>query len=179
MGYFTRREPQDTRSAGTELRTKSQRRLTRTRLLLYRAGVPVATFIARTVAATYRIVAVVNEECFDPLLRQGAVIPCYWHQHLLVCVRFLLAKMHSGGPFKLGFSYLNNHEGLGDTALVNNGTLDTNRYAGGVVYTYGPGMTFRGSVGWVRSTLPGVQLGVNDPTHVHATDLLFGTQINF
>ena len=42
------------------------------------------------------------------------------------------------GPFKLGFSYLNNHEGLGDVTLaggVSNGSLDTTRWAPGVIYT--------------------------------------------
>jgi lysophospholipid acyltransferase (LPLAT)-like uncharacterized protein len=83
-------------------RTKSRRNLTRTRMLLYRAGVPVATFIARAVVGTYRIVAVSGDQSFEALGRQGPVIPCYWHQHLLVCVRYLLGKMHGGG-LKLGF----------------------------------------------------------------------------
>jgi predicted porin len=87
------------------------------------------------------------------------------------------------GPFKLGASYLNNHEGLGQEVVAgvlrDDGHLNTTRWAGGVVYTYGPGMTFRGSVGWVRSTFPQEQLGATDPTHAHATDVLLGTQINF
>jgi outer membrane protein OmpU len=58
---------------------------------------------------------------------------------------------------------------------VSNGDLDTNRYAGGVVYTYGPVMTFRGSVGYVHTTIPDEQGG----GHVNATDVLLGTQINF
>ena len=92
-------EPQNTLYSQ---RTKSQRSLTRTRLFLYRLGVPVATFIARAVVGTYRIVAVSGDQNFDALCRQGAVIPCYWHQHLLVCVRYLLGKMPAGG-LKLGF----------------------------------------------------------------------------
>ena len=84
------------------------------------------------------------------------------------------------GPFKLGASYLNNHEGLGQNgALVDQGTLDTSRWAGGVVYTYGPGMTFRGSVGWVRTDFPSEQLDAGDTSKSHATDVLLGTQINF
>ena len=87
---------------------------------------------------------------------------------------------YTTGPFKLGASYLNNHEGMGQTAgLVDQGSLDTTRWAGGVVYTYGPGMTFRGSVGWVRTTLPAIQLDALDTNHSHATDVLLGTQINF
>lgn len=92
---------------------------------------------------------------------------------------------YTTGPFKLGASYLNNHEDLGQqnavgTTVIDNGTLDTTRWAAGVVYTYGPGMTFRGSVGWVRSDLPDEQ-GPFDPNgdHFDATDVLLGTQINF
>jgi hypothetical protein len=89
---------------------------------------------------------------------------------------------YTTGPFKIGGSYLNNHEDLGEVALGagNNvstdiGTLDTTRWAGGVVYTYGPGMTFRGSVGFVRSNNPDNLGGGNED----ATDVLLGTQINF
>jgi hypothetical protein len=90
---------------------------------------------------------------------------------------------YTTGPFKLGASYLNNHEGLGDVSLaggVSNGSLDTTRWAGGVVYTYGPGMTFRGSVGWVRTSIPtdGGNAGSGGGDE-KATDVLLGTQINF
>jgi hypothetical protein len=89
------------------------------------------------------------------------------------------------GPFKLGASYLNNHEGMGQDTLagatsVKNGSLDTTRWAPGVVYTYGPGMTFRGSVGWVRTDIP--TDGGNAASgggHLNSTDVLLGTQINF
>jgi|SRR5579864_158380 len=90
---------------------------------------------------------------------------------------------YTTGPFKIGGSYLNNHEGLGDTAAgsgIKNGSLDTQRWAPGVIYTYGPGMTFRGSVGWVRTTIP--TDGANAASgggHVTSTDVLLGTQINF
>jgi outer membrane protein OmpU len=90
---------------------------------------------------------------------------------------------YTTGPFKIGASYLNNHEGLGDVSLaggVSNGSLDTTRWAPGVVYTYGPGMTFRGSVGWVRTDIPtdGDNAG-SGGGHVDSTDVLLGTQINF
>ena len=90
---------------------------------------------------------------------------------------------YTTGPFKIGGSYLNNHEGLGDeTAIdgISNGSLDTQRWAPGVIYTYGPGMTFRGSVGWVRTNIPtdGGNAG-SGGGHVNSTDVLLGTQINF
>jgi predicted porin len=72
---------------------------------------------------------------------------------------------YTTGPFKLGVSYLNkdNTFGVDD--------LDTDRYSGGVVYTYGPGMTFRGSVGYVEHD--------NDADDADATYVAVGTQINF
>ena len=90
---------------------------------------------------------------------------------------------YTTGPFKIGASYLNNHEGLGDeTAIdgISNGSLDTQRWAPGVIYTYGPGMTFRGSAGWVRTNIPtdGGNAG-SGGGHVNSTDVLLGTQINF
>ena len=75
---------------------------------------------------------------------------------------------YTTGPYKLGFSYLNNKLAL-DSAT---NKANTDRYTGGMVYTYGPGMTFRGSVSYVKTALPTV-------SDVTATDVLVGTQINF
>ena len=74
------------------------------------------------------------------------------------------------GPVKFGGSWLNNHQEEGPGV----GSLRTNRYTGGAVYTYGPGMTFRGSVSYLntRSSTPG-SVGVDGATG------LLGTQINF
>lgn len=76
---------------------------------------------------------------------------------------------YTTGNFKLGASYLSadNTFGVED--------LDTNRYTGGVVYTYGPGMTFRGSVQYVEHEADGTAL----TTDVDGTAVLVGTQINF
>lgn len=74
---------------------------------------------------------------------------------------------YTTGPFKLGASYLNQE----NTYSVKG--LDTDRYAGGVTYTYGPGMTFRGSVGYVEHDFVG---NVSDKD---ATYVTLGTQINF
>lgn len=77
---------------------------------------------------------------------------------------WVLGADYTTGPFKLGASYTNN-----DTD--NFGQVD--RFAAGVVYTYGPGMTFRGSVGY--SDLNG-DTGVADQD---ATTATIGTQVNF
>ena len=72
---------------------------------------------------------------------------------------------YDAGAFKLGASYMN----VDNTWGVSN--LDTNRYTGGVVYEYGPGMTFRGSVSYIETE--------EGSTEVESTNLLLGTQIKF
>lgn len=71
---------------------------------------------------------------------------------------------YTTGPFKVGASYLN-----GENAFA-----DVDRYTGGVIYTYGPGMSFRGSVSYA-------DLSENNASGVDgdATSVLLGTQINF
>ncbi|MCB9964834.1 MAG: porin [Rhodospirillales bacterium] len=74
---------------------------------------------------------------------------------------------YTNGPWKLGVSYLNQTQ-----ELFNTDEIDTDRYTGGVVYTYGPGMTFRGSISYID----------NESTtfaDAEATSVLLGTQINF
>lgn len=72
---------------------------------------------------------------------------------------------YTTGAFKLGASYLNNENNGGGT------TFDADRYTGGVVYSYGPGMSFRGSISYLEEELGGVDQD--------ATSVLLGTQINF
>ncbi|AMO67339.1 MULTISPECIES: porin [Spongiibacteraceae] len=74
---------------------------------------------------------------------------------------------YTTGPYKLGASWLNNDSNV-DAATP----VETNRLTGGIVYTYGPGMTFRGSVSYIEAEREG-------QTDVDATHLLVGTQINF
>jgi hypothetical protein len=63
--------------------------------------------------------------------------------------------------------------------------LEAERWTAGVVYTYGPGMTFRGSVQFVdfdnvedAEGLAGVITDAGKDS-VDATSILLGTQINF
>ena len=77
---------------------------------------------------------------------------------------------YTTGPFKLGASYYDqdNTFGVKDD--------ETTRYSGGVVYTYGPGMTFRGSIGYIEhedATAGAANVDVD------ATYVTLGTQINF
>ena len=68
---------------------------------------------------------------------------------------------YTTGPYKLGASYLNNESGA----------VEHDRWTAGAVYTYGPGMTFRGSVSYLD--------GENGASDADGTALLLGTQINF
>ena len=75
---------------------------------------------------------------------------------------------YTTGAFKLGASFLNNDTNV-DGA---NNEVDTDRWTGGVVYTYGPGMTFRGSLSYVDHEVEGA-------ADMDTTSVLLGTQINF
>jgi len=82
--------------------TLSKRRLTRSRLLLYRISVPIAGAIIRACWATTRVVAVQGDRRLQQAIAEhGVVIPVYWHQHQLLPVRYLLE--HHAAGLKLGF----------------------------------------------------------------------------
>lgn len=88
----------------------------------------------------------------------------------------VLGVDYTTGPFKLGASYLD-QDGTGNVAGdTGNDGVETQRYTGGVVYTYGPGMTFRGSISYVEhENVAGLTTGDD----IDATSVLLGTQINF
>lgn len=88
---------------------------------------------------------------------------------------YVVGVDYTTGPFKLGASYLN-QDNSGDVAGSTGAGIETERYTGGVVYTYGPGMTFRGSVSYIEhSNVAGLTTG----TSVEATSVLLGTNIKF
>lgn len=76
---------------------------------------------------------------------------------------------YTTGPWKLGASWYNREDELARAGFA--ADLDTDRYSGGVTYTYGPGMTFRGSVHYIDHEVAGVE--------GDATSFLLGTQVNF
>jgi predicted porin len=82
---------------------------------------------------------------------------------------FVVGADYTTGPFKLGASYLNRDEEYSAT-----GEFETDRYTGGVVYTYGPGMTFRGSLSYIEHDVP-----TADGEDIDGTALMLGTQIDF
>ena len=83
---------------------------------------------------------------------------------------------YTTGPFKLGASYLN-QDVLPGTVLGGRNGIESDRYTGGVVYTYGPGMTFRGSVSYVEHDATGI--GGAGSNEVDATAVMLGTQVKF
>jgi len=76
---------------------------------------------------------------------------------------------YTTGPFKFGASYFTEEN---ETANGDFGAdLETDRYTAGVIYTAGPGLSFRGSVSQIEH-----EIGA---TEVEATSVLGGVQINF
>lgn len=75
---------------------------------------------------------------------------------------------YTTGPLKFGVSYLSK-----DTDILGAGfDFDTDRYTAGVIYSYGPGMSFRGSVSHFKSEFETVG-------DLDGTAVTLGTQINF
>ena len=89
---------------------------------------------------------------------------------------WVIGADYTTGPFVIGASYLDRTDD--NSAPLFGGAagqdIDTQRYSGGVTYTYGPGMTFRGSVHHVTHDLN--TAGTSD---TDATSVLLGTQIGF
>lgn len=82
--------------------TRSLRRLTWGRLLLYRMIVPTGLALIRLVWAWSRVVRMEGEEHIRSALeRAPSFIPVYWHQQQLFCVKALLGMRKQG--VKLGF----------------------------------------------------------------------------
>ncbi len=79
---------------------------------------------------------------------------------------FVIGADYTTGPFKLGISYLNQE----DKATSG---IEYDRYTAGVVYEYGPGMSFRGSVQVLEQDNP---TGTAD---TDGTAVLLGTDISF
>jgi lysophospholipid acyltransferase (LPLAT)-like uncharacterized protein len=85
-----------------EQQTRSGRRMTPARRLLYTALVPVALRLLRAVAGWSRRVRVIGAEHIAAALeRAPSFIPVYWHQHQLLCVSYLLEQRRAG--VNLGF----------------------------------------------------------------------------
>ncbi|HLS79863.1 MAG TPA: lysophospholipid acyltransferase family protein [Steroidobacter sp.] len=97
-------------------RSRSQRRLTPARMLAYRMAVLLAAAIIEVLWRTGRI-RIIGGERLEALLREhGAVTPVFWHQHLLICSRFMVAGRIAG--MKPGFMISPSVDGQAPTMLA-------------------------------------------------------------
>lgn len=97
-------------------RTKSRRRLTRSRILAYHLAVRLAQLVLEVLWHTCRI-RIVGHERFLALVREHtAVVPVCWHQHLLLCARFLVSRRVR--PMKPGFMISPSVDGEAPTMLA-------------------------------------------------------------
>jgi lysophospholipid acyltransferase (LPLAT)-like uncharacterized protein len=77
--------------------TRSSRRMTPARRLLYRIAVPLALGLIRAWWRTCRVVRVEGLEHLEAALaRAPSLVPCYWHQHQLYCGKFLIEQRTRG-----------------------------------------------------------------------------------
>jgi lysophospholipid acyltransferase (LPLAT)-like uncharacterized protein len=74
------------------IRTKSQRRLTPGRRIVYRLAVWLARLIIEILWRSCRLRVEGKDNLQGLLITHGAIIPVCWHQHLLLCARYLVTK---------------------------------------------------------------------------------------
>lgn len=97
-------------------RNKSQRKLTRGRLFTYQLAVWLTSAVLEILWHTCRI-RYVGRDRFQALLREHtALVPVCWHQHLLLCARFLVSK--AAHPIKAGFMISPSVDGEAPTMLA-------------------------------------------------------------
>ena len=97
--------------------TRGRRRLTRSRMLVYRVAVFVAWHLVRVFWATCRVHRVLGIERARATVRESrSVIPVYWHQHTLFGVRALLELRTEG--LKVGFLISPSIDGTAPAMLV-------------------------------------------------------------
>lgn len=96
-----KREESGLRNTIYDHQTRSGRRLTKTRLWLYRAAAPLAVALMRMVIGWCRNVRIIGgEHITSALARAPSFIPVYWHQHQLFCAKYLFDQRTAG--VKLG-----------------------------------------------------------------------------
>lgn len=77
--------------------TRSSRRMTPARRLLYRLAVPLGLGIIKLWLGTCRVVRIAGVENLEAALAKApSLVPCYWHQHQLFCAKYLLEQRSRG-----------------------------------------------------------------------------------
>jgi len=97
-------------------RTKSKRQLTPGRMFAYRLAVWLAAAVLEVLWRTGRLKIIGGERLEALLKEQGAVIPVFWHQHLLICARFICSGRIAG--LKPGFMISPSVDGQAPTMLA-------------------------------------------------------------
>lgn len=97
-------------------RTKSKRRLTPARMFAYRIVVWLAAGFLELLWRTCRLRIHGGEQLTALLREHGAVVPVFWHQHLLICARFLAGGRIVG--LKHGFMISPSVDGQAPTMLA-------------------------------------------------------------
>jgi lysophospholipid acyltransferase (LPLAT)-like uncharacterized protein len=109
-------DPVPPRPAVKPHRSKSQRSLTPGRMFVYRLAVLLGAAIIELIWRTSRLRIVGGERLAALLRKQGAVVPVFWHQHLLICARFMVADRIAG--LKPGFMISPSVDGQAPTMLA-------------------------------------------------------------
>lgn len=84
-------------------------------MIVYRLAVLLAGLIVELTWRTCRIRVVGGERLAALIRDQGAVVPVFWHQHLLVCARFIVDKR---AGLKPGFMISPSVDGQAPTMLA-------------------------------------------------------------
>lgn len=109
-------QPPPTKARKPKRRSRSRRELTRGRLLLYRFAVWLGYLYVELVWHTVRL-RVLDEDRLRALVAsEGAIVPVCWHQHLLLCARYVVErKRHAINP---GFMISPSVDGEAPTRLA-------------------------------------------------------------
>ena len=87
----------DLRNSFYRKTTRSSRRMTPVRRLLYQLAVPLGLGLIKSWMWTCRVVRIVGVENLEAALAAApSLVPCYWHQHQLFCARYLLDQRSRG-----------------------------------------------------------------------------------
>ena len=97
-------------------RTKSQRQLTPWRMFVYRLAAYPGALILEVLWRTSRLKIVGLDRLETLLKEQGAVVPVFWHQHLLMAARFICSNRIAG--MKPGFMISPSVDGQAPTMLA-------------------------------------------------------------
>jgi lysophospholipid acyltransferase (LPLAT)-like uncharacterized protein len=96
-------------------RTKSQRRLTTGRMFVYWLAAQLTRAILETLWRTCRLHFVGLDRLTTLVREHGAVVPVFWHQHLLMCARFVVDPR---AGLKAGFMISPSVDGQAPTMLA-------------------------------------------------------------